>query len=286
MKSKHLIIIALIAIFAIVSSCITDDNSKSSTEAITPTVDSDLNRPLNISVFLDLSDRLDRDLVPSQFDRDTAIIGTLVQLFMEDCIHKGRIINSENHFQIFFHPVPKSTEIATLASGLNFDMSSTPIAEKKKVLVEMREKISTNVSQIYQNTLAAKSWPGSDIWAFFTDKKVDTQCIRKGYRNILVILTDGYLYYEHNKRQNGNAYSYVLPQTLKDPESSLIVGREGLDNLEVLLLEVNPYEPLQRNKLIQVLEGWFKGMGVTHFVVADTDLPVNTETVIKSFIKQ
>lgn len=132
MKSKHLIIVALIAIFAIVSSCITDDNSKSSTEAITPTVDSDLNRPLNISVFLDLSDRLDRDLVPSQFDRDTAIIGTLVQLFMEDCIHKGRIINSENHFQIFFHPVPKSTEIATLASGLNFDMSSTPIAEKKK----------------------------------------------------------------------------------------------------------------------------------------------------------
>lgn len=51
MKSKHLIIVALIAIFAIVSSCITDDNSKSSTEAITPTVDSDLNRPLNISVF-------------------------------------------------------------------------------------------------------------------------------------------------------------------------------------------------------------------------------------------
>lgn len=289
MKSKHLIIlvaIATVVVFAIVSCSRNVDKSESSTETTTSTVDSESNLPLNISIFLDLSDRLDRELVPTQFDRDTAIIGTLVKLFIEDCVHSGRIINSENHFQIFFHPIPNSTEIATLASGLNFDMSSTPIAEKKKVLIEMRGKICTNVSQIYQNTLAAKSWPGSDIWAFFTDKKVDTQCIRKGYRNLLVILTDGYLYYERNKRQNGNAYSYVLPQTLKNPESSLIVGRDGLDNLEVLMLEVNPYEPLQRNKLIRVLEDWFKGMGVTHFVVADTDLPVNTETVIKSFIKQ
>lgn len=117
MKSKHLIILAAIAtvvVFAIVSTRIVEDDSKTSTETTTSTVDSESNLPLNISIFLDLSDRLDRELVPTQFDRDTAIIGTLVKLFIEDCVHNGRIINSENHFQIFFHPIPNSTELRHL----------------------------------------------------------------------------------------------------------------------------------------------------------------------------
>lgn len=36
---------------------------------------------LNISVFLDLSDRLMRDLTPSQMERDTAIVGYIVDYF-------------------------------------------------------------------------------------------------------------------------------------------------------------------------------------------------------------
>ena len=241
-------------------------------------------KPLNLSVFLDLSDRLARDLTPSQTQRDSIIIDELVDIFIEDCVKNGKIIGSKNHFQIFFHPAPQTTEIAALAKGLNLDLSRVSPQEKKAKLKELKEKFSNNISQIYQSTLKDQKWIGSDLWAFFSDKKVDSQCIRDGYRNILIILTDGYLFYQPNKRQEGNAYTYVLPQTLKDSKSSLIVKRDGLDDLEVLLLEVNPYQPVERDRLINVLENWFTAMGVSHFVVADTDMPVNTENIIRNFM--
>lgn len=240
--------------------------------------------PLNINVFIDLSDRLERDLTPSQTERDSMIISNIIDVFIEDCINNGKIINSKNHFQIFFHPAPNIREIATLANGLNIDLAREEMANKKVKLKSMKETFTKNISQIYQSTLTAKKWIGSDIWGFISDKKVDAQCIRDGYRNILVILTDGYLYYGPNKVKEGNSYSYILPQTLKDAGSSLIVKRNDLKDLEVLMLEVNPYTPLERDRLIEVLEQWFTEMEVSKFVVADTDMPVNTTNIINNFI--
>lgn len=274
---RILYIFAIVFIF-IISGC-SDSSEKSAAEKAEP-------KPLNLSVFLDLSDRIAREMVPSQTSRDSMIINELIDIFINDCVNNGKIIRSKNHFQIFFHPAPKNTEIATLASGLNIDLSSTDVKDKKAKLKGMKDIFSNNISQIYNSTLVDKEWLGSDIWAFFSDKKVDNQCIRKGYRNILVILTDGYLFYSPNKRQEGNAYSYILPQTLKNPNSSLIVKRNGLEDLEVLLLEVNPYTPIDRDSLIKVLERWFTEMGVSKFVVADTDMPVNTANIIKNFIQE
>lgn len=240
--------------------------------------------PLNISVYLDLSDRLTRDLNPTQMERDTAIINNLIDLFIEDCITNGKILNSNNHFQIFFYPAPNSSDIAQLAKGLNIDLSKTQLKRKKSELVEMKNRFQTNLSQIYTDAINDGKWVGSDIWGFFSNKEVDKLCIREGYRNILVILTDGYLFHKDNKIKDGNAYSYVLPQTLAIPDASLIVQRKGLSNLEVLLLEVNPYDPKQRNALISTLENWLKEMEVGKYVVNETALPVNTEIYINSFI--
>ncbi|MDE6265041.1 MAG: hypothetical protein K2M11_07835, partial [Paramuribaculum sp.] len=212
------------------------------------------------------------------------IISNIIDVFIEDCINNGKIINSKNHFQIFFHPAPNIREIATLTNGLNIDLAREEMANKKVKLKSMKETFTKNISQIYQSTLTAKKWIGSDIWGFISDKKVDAQCIRDGYRNILVILTDGYLYYGPNKVKEGNSYSYILPQTLKDAGSSLIVKRNDLKDLEVLMLEVNPYTPLERDRLIDVLEQWFTEMEVSKFVVADTDMPVNTTNIINNFI--
>lgn len=257
------------------SECIT----KTDVEECGKTVD----QPLNISVYLDLSDRLIRELTPSQMERDTAIINHLVDVFIQDCIaHK--IIDSKSHFQIFFYPTPNNSEIAQLAKGLNVDMAKIAIKQKKFELTEMKSRFQDNLSQIYNDAIAQKKWVGCDIWGFFSNKVVDTLCVRDGYRNILVILTDGYLFHEANKVVDGKAYSYVLPQTLEVEGSSLITKRNGLTNLEVLMLEVNPYTPQQHNALITILENWFREMGVEKLVVSETDLPVNTEVYIDSFI--
>lgn len=241
--------------------------------------------PLNISVYLDLSDRLIRDLNQSQMERDTAIINQIVDIFIADCVKNG-IVSSRNRFQVFFYPEPKISAISTLAGKLNVDLDNTEIKDKKKALKEMKETVSSNIEQIYSATLEQKKWIGSDIWDFFSNGKVDKYCIREGYRNVLFILTDGYLFYAPNKQVNGKAYSYVLPQTLAVDESSLIVKRKGLENLEVIVLEVNPYAPNQRDKLIDVLQNWFKEMEVGNFVVSETDLPIRTQAVIDSFMKK
>lgn len=241
------------------------------------------NKPLNITIYLDLSDRLTRDLQPNQKKRDIAIVNKFIQTFKDACV-KDKIIRTKNHIRVVFYPSPNSSEIATLASALDVDMAKLKGKEKKKALQEMDARFNNSLSQIYDETLKAKKWIGSDIWGFFSNKKVDELSMRNGCRNIIVVLTDGYLFHTNNKIKNGNAYSYVLPQTLQNPKSSLIIKRKGLSNLEVLMLEVNPYDPKVHDKMQSVLQNWFKGMGVKRFVVSETDLPSNTATVIENFI--
>ena len=242
--------------------------------------------PLNISVFIDLSDRLVRDMKPTQMQRDTAIVGYLCDYFKSKILGP-KILTSQDNMKIFFYPTPQSSDIATLAQNLSVDMTSLKGVEKKNTLLSMRQNFQKNLAQIYNKAIDDGNnhkWPGCDIWGFFSSKKVDVQCTRKGYRNILIILTDGYLYDENNKIKEGHGYSYVLPQTLKDSESYLIDRRKGLENLEVRILEVNPYNTQEGYKLVPVLENWLKAMGVKEITVAETDLPTNTHTIIKSFL--
>lgn len=248
-------------------------------------VDNNADKPLNITIYLDLSDRITREMQPSQKDRDIAIVNKLVQCFKDKCV-SDQILRAKNRIKVLFYPSPNSSEIATLASALELDMSKLKGKEKRLALKDIETKFNNSLTQIYDETLKAHKWVGSDIWGFFSNKKVDDQCIRKDSRNILVILTDGYLYHINNKQKEGEAYSYILPQTLNNPNSSLMVKRQGLDDLEVIMLEVNPFDPKIHDKLSSVLEDWFRGMGVKKFVVSETDLPNNTATVIDNFIAQ
>ena len=184
-------------------------------------------------------------------------------------------------------PTPNSSDIATLAGELDINMAQLKGVEKRKKLESMKSLFQKNLSQIYNKTISEHEWIGCDIWDFFSSKKVDAQCIKNGARNILIILTDGYLYAANNKIKEGNAYSYILPQTLKE-EAPLIVRRKGLENLEVGVFEINPYSKEEGYKLIPILENWLKNMGISeeHLVVAETDLPTNTQTLLKSFLEK
>lgn len=243
-------------------------------------------RPLNISIYLDLSDRLVRDMQPSQVSRDTAAVGYILDYFKRQTMGP-RILQSQNRLKVFFYPSPNSSDIATLAGELDINMAQLKGVEKRKKLESMKSLFQKNLSQIYNKIISEHEWIGCDIWDFFSSKKVDAQCIKNGARNILIILTDGYLYAANNKIKEGNAYSYILPQTLKE-EAPLIVRRKGLENLEVGVFEINPYSKEEGYKLIPILENWLKNMGISeeHLVVAETDLPTNTQTLLKSFLEK
>ena len=243
---------------------------------------------LNISVYLDLSDRLVRDQTPNQTYRDTAIINYLVDYFKGETLNLN-IRKSENKMKVFFYPTPNDSEISVLAQGLNVDIGSKKGVAKRKALEKMKEDFQKNLECIYNETIAEKNWVGSDIWDFFSSKKVDNLCVKEGARNIVVILTDGYIFHEKNKIKEGNAYSYILPQTLAIDSTSLIDRRQGDlkdKGLEVLMLEINPLQANHRDKMVRILEDWFHDMGVEKFVVSETDANLtNTKTIIDSFLQ-
>lgn len=252
----------------------------------TKTTNGDSDLPLNISVYLDLSDRITRDLTPTQKERDMAIVGYIADYFKEHT-QGPKILQSKNSMKIFFYPAPKNTKVSTLAGELNVDMQKYQGVNKRIALENMRSKFNENLNLIYDMAIEANEFPGCDIWDFFSNKNnVDIQCIRKGFRNILVILTDGYLFDENHMVQDGDAYSYISSTTLKNPNSSLIVRRAGLEDLEVRILEVNPKEMSHRDHLVSILENWLKDMGVKleNITVVETNLPSTTQTVIESFL--
>lgn len=274
-----LIIISVLGIIAS-ASCSSGNKEKVGKEPL---------KPLNISIYLDLSDRLLRnDITPDQTYRDTAIVNYLVDFFKEQTLGPT-ILKSENKIKVFFYPTPENNQICKLASDLSVDIGEKKGVDKRKAIEDMKTSFQNNLKKIYEETLNEKRWIGCDIWDFFSNKKVDDLCIKKGARNIVIILTDGYIFAEYNKIKEGNAYSYILPQTLEIVGSSLIDRRKGElkgKGLEVLMLEVNPYQPSHRDKMVKTIEDWFSKMGVEKIKIAETDANLtNTQTIIKNFLE-
>lgn len=241
--------------------------------------------PLNLSIVIDLSDRLIQpNVTPSQFYNDTAIINYFIEYFINHS-KSQRADKCINRFQILFYPTPSQANINNLSRDLCIDLGKLPNKEKRTKLLTMQSKIDETLDVIYSKTLSDKKWVGSDIWDFFTNKQVDKLCIKTGYRNIVAILTDGYLYHANHKIKEGNSYSYVLSQTLKDG-GKLISRRNDLKDLEVIMLEINPKTPNERDQLVSVLYDWFIDMGVNpdNLSINETQVASWTETIIENFL--
>lgn len=240
--------------------------------------------PINLSVYLDLSDRIKPGGTEalSQKDKDIAIVDYLANYIKQRAV-KQKILPCKDRIKIFFYPEPVDAKVALLSEKLELDLGTTPMKEKKPKLIAFTDEFKNCLEQIYSSTIATSSWLGSDIWGFF-NKPIDNYCIKNGYRNILVVLTDGYIYHASNKRSEGSCHTFVLPQTLKEKASCLIVGRTGLDDLEVLMLELNPNPPTDQQKMEQVITDWLNGMGVKKHYVGETDVPSNTKMIIEKFL--
>ncbi len=279
--SKGALLVMVLTIFTACGGGKTSNNSDNKAESTQ--LNDTSKKPLNISIYLDLSDRLERQMTPSQKERDIEIVDYLSEIVKNHAVVQ-KILPSRDRIKVFFYPAPNDSKIALLSKDLEMDLSKAQPAEKKQMLLDFQGKFNTSLTKIYEATMQDKNWIGSDIWGFFK-KQVDTYCIREDARNIIVILTDGYLFYEPNKQKDGNNYSYILPQTLSNPNSGLIVSRQGLENLEVLLLEVNPYDPKHQDRMETLLQKWLSDMGVQKMYVGVTDQPSNTKLIIDKFMK-
>lgn len=249
--------------------------------------------PLNISVIIDLSDRIEEPLTPSQLMRDTAIINYLADYLKEKTIGPN-ILKSENSMRIFFYPQPQDENLSALSKKLVVDVAKKQGRDKRIAVEDMKQKFDTTLAYIYNKTILADDWPGSDIWGFFNSGDVDDYCIKENARNILVILTDGELYYKDNKdinpikKDGRNGYNYILKNVINDPKAYLRTDREGElkgKGLEVLMLEIDP-TPQKKERIRQLIGDWFKSMGIEKYKVYETNPAFpSTEMRIEKFLE-
>lgn len=260
-------------------------------------------KQLNISILLDLSDRISPNKYPStpeHFQRDVEIVKTVTEYFKAN-MTKLTAWKAKGKIRVFFSPAPSNQSINEIAGKLNIDCSKLDNKRRKEIYDTITPLFAQNLTKIYNQTIQTSTWEGSDLWRFFKNDVKDF-CIENDtvYRNILIILTDGYIYHKQSVYNNGNRYSYLLEnningirkpnwkQLIDNSDFGLITARTDLKNLEVLVLEVNAEK--ESNKVDEdiikyVLERWFAEMNVSKYQIYNSDLPANTKTRIENFIK-
>lgn len=289
MKKYAYIMLALCALFMSFY-CITttDDSEKDNKDSIkigrVTTIKTD--DKLNITLFLDLSDRISPAIAKDQPANDMEIVRYFCTFFKDSTMGKD-ILKKENRIKVLFYPSPTDPQFNKWADSLKINIKDLEGKDKRLAAEGASEKFPRILTQIYDNAIETNQWPGCDIWGFFSNKKVDDLCINKGFRNILVILTDGYLLHEQNMIQKGNEYNYITEKVLNDPKAQLMVTRDGLSDLEVLVLEINPKDPKKLQTMQTLLQNWFVGMGVKpdKLKIIETGLPANTIEALNKYFQ-
>lgn len=305
MKTKFQLL-SYIAIILLISSCKSDKKeqirevevAKNEIKGECPSfiLDNKENN-LNISVFLDLSDRITR---PKTIINDTENLKSISKAFTNH-VKTKKLILLQDKIQLYFNPAPTNNTINSIAEKLHIEFDKN---SPKAKIIDTEEFYAKQPSEIYNLALAdsenPKDFPGSDIWRFFKDNVKD-YTISDCHRNILVILTDGYMFHENSQMNEDKLSSYLTPKsmdrlplsnskwetTLKEKGYGFIKANDNLEDLEVLVIGIeslNPKNPYAIDVMRAYWTKWFKEMGVKKFKIQNADLSSNVEKVIIEFI--
>jgi len=266
----------------------------------TVTIKKDTNENYNISLLLDLSDRISLVKNPNPtmeyYQRDLGYIKSVTETFTQHLKVK-KIKQMDDKIQLFFNPEPLDPAINSISESLRITVDKNNAS--KVFLNSINENYASKTSKIYNSAIKDDNFIGSDIWNFF-DTKVKDQCVEDKYRNILIVLTDGYMFHENTVVTEGQRTSYITPELIRknglntqnwkkkiDEQDFGFIKIEGdLSNLEVLVLGINPDKknPYEEKVIKSYWSKWFAEMNIKHFEIKNADLPSNIEKIIQDFI--
>ncbi|WP_123812139.1 hypothetical protein [Mangrovimonas sp. DI 80] len=303
---KKIFLISLI--FPVMLSC-KEDNSKEisdemaevevSNESVTHNISAD--RPdLNISILMDLSDRIDPKLHPNStmeyYQRDVGYIKSIVDNF-ENHLRNKRSIKMNDFIQLYIDPEPSDKELNSKLNELKLEFDRHNAT--KDYILSASDLYGSISNDIYLKAIEDDNYVGSDIWRFFKGK-VHDYCIKPDFKNVLVILTDGYIYHEDTKIKDGNLSTYLTPKVVNASKLNTIKWKEimekehygyipatdGLQNLNVLVLGINANKqnPFEEDIVKKYWSDWLGSMGVENYEIKTAELPSNMESIIEKFI--
>ncbi|MDT7832027.1 hypothetical protein RQM59_06525 [Flavobacteriaceae bacterium S356] len=253
---------------------------------------------LNISVLLDLSDRIEKK---NTVQKDSAYLSSLAKVFVNHVKGK-KLILLEDRMQLFFNPVPNDTKINQIAEKLKVQFTKDTHKEDLDRTISLYSEYPSQLYDLAQKDAQLdKKYPGSDIWGFFK-YHVNDYCIDACHRNILVILTDGFMYHENTIMKKENRTSYITSKSLKKIKLDRVDWKEEIrkrklgflsvekefKDLEVLVIGISDYDkstPYARDILEVYWSDWFESMNIKNYKIKSADIPSSIEKVIFDFIK-
>jgi hypothetical protein len=210
---------------------------------------------LNLIIVPDLSRRIiDEVNNPSQITNDTVILNYIWKTFEN---HTKLRTDTKGHLIIDVTDEEQAGgQFRVLANDLIFNMPEHKTPYLRGVWFDsMRNRYLRNIEQLYR---MAKEKPiGADYWFYFKyelSKHVRKSTLYNNYRNILIIITDGYLEAENpteagiwdytgslqkrnivvERLKYGNSIEDALNGLIRIPDIN-----QKFPTLEILLLEVN-----------------------------------------------
>jgi len=257
---------------------------------------------LNISILLDLSDRIDPEKHPSPsmeyYKRDLGYIESITQGF-EKHLRSKPLNRINDQIQVYFEPEPLDPEINNLAKELKMSFSKTNVT--KEAILNITPQFTSVSQKIYELAIKDKKYIGSDIWGFFKNKVKD-YCIRAEHRNILFILTDGYMYHNDSKFIEQNRSSYLTSNLIKSSKLNtstyyeliqkngygFVKANDNLADLEVVVVGINPAKgnPFEGDVVNAYWTNWLQDMHVKEPVLKPFSavLPSNLDPIIQKYI--
>ena len=298
---KNVIISLSFVLAILVNACSGCETQKSANHSENPSLKQNTtNQNFNISIFFDLSDRISPKLHPDPtmefYKRDIGYISSIAQAFQGHMLKK-RVNLMNDKMQVFVDPLPSNKSINDIISKLRISFDKRNVTKEK---IESIDSVYTTLStKLYESAIKDDNYIGADIWGFFKNK-VDDYCIRDGFRNILIIFTDGYAYHKDNVFTDRNRSSYLTTkkisqlgltnshwkQKFNEKDCGFITSGLKLDDLEVLVLGLNAYKttPFEEDVIRKYWEKWFEEMGISKYSIKTADLPTNLDGIIKDFL--
>lgn len=257
---------------------------------------------LNISILLDLSDRIDPKKHPSPsmeyYKRDLGYIESITKGFEKHLLSKP-LNRINDQIQVYFEPEPLDPEINNLAKELK--MSFTKASVTKEAIANITPQFTSVSQKIYEQAIKDKKYLGSDIWGFFKNRVKD-YCIKADHRNILFILTDGYMYHNDSKFLEQNRSSYLTSNLIKSSKLNtskynelmqkngygFVKANDDLADLEIVVVGINPAKgnPFEGDVIDTYWVNWLHDMKTKEPVMKPFSavLPSNLDPIIQKYI--
>jgi len=165
------------------------------------------------TVLLDLSVHLTE---LHRVEKDKVVIDEIARVFAEE-VRRKLFVTSRDRLFIVLADQGTNPDAFGYLDELAGDLANIPMAKRSRCIEGCIEGLLSGVGRLYEDGASAESFSGADIWEYFAeDLQVPSQDeAGETVRNLLVVLTDGYLIATDNLYREGNQANHIPAETLR-----------------------------------------------------------------------